>query len=405
MPIAAPFARPLYVMLKPASADCNLACDYCYYLEKKHTLHDKTMLSDALLEAFVVQYIEAQTMPQVLFTWHGGEPLLRPLSFYERALKLQQKHANGHQIDNCLQTNGTLLTDNWCRFLRDNHFLVGISIDGPQPLHDAFRHDRRGQPTWERVMHGIELLQKHGVEWNAMATVNRVNADHPVDFYRFFKQIGCQFLQFTPVVERKSSRGSLLAGTEHGGELTDFSVTPAQWGHFLCRVYDEWVQHDVGSLFVQMFDATLANWAGVAPSLCSLGTSCAHNAVMEADGSIYACDHFVFPKYRLGHLSPATTAATPTLTTLLYGPRQQAFGRKKTETLPRQCRECRFLFACHGECPRNRFNTDRYGNRGLNYLCEGYHRFFTHVAADMEFMLGELRNGRSPANIMRRQKK
>ena len=370
------------------------------------------MLSDALLETFIRQYLEAQTMPEVLFTWHGGEPLLRPQAFYERALALQRKYANGRHIDNCLQTNGTLLTDEWCRFLRDNRFLVGISIDGPQHLHDAYRHDRQGQPTWERVMRGIGLLQRHGVEWNAMATVNRANVDHPQDFYRFFKQIGCRFLQFTPVVERHRSRHPssslpprLLAGTEHGGELADFSVTPAQWGRFLCAVYDEWVQTDVGSLFVQMFDATLANWAGVTPSLCSLGTSCAHNAVMEADGSIYACDHFVFPEYRLGSIAPSsfTLHHPPTLTSLLYGPRQQQFGRRKTAALPRQCRECRFLFACHGECPRNRFVADHYGEPGLNYLCEGYRQFFAHVAADMEFMRGELRARRPPANIMQRK--
>ena len=452
MPIATPFSRPLCVMLKPASAFCNLACEYCYYLEKGKVgspppfggdRGETSMLSDDLLETFIRQYLEAQTMPEVLFTWHGGEPLLRPIAFYERALQLQQKYARGRHVDNCLQTNGTLINDEWCRFLRDNHFLVGISIDGPQHLHDAYRRDRHGQPTWERVMHGIRLLQQHGVEWNAMATVNRLNADHPHEFYRFFRDIGCQFLQFTPVVERfsaapvaappvadglpvSSAAPRLLAGSEPGGQVAPFSVTPQQWGRFLCAVYDEWVRHDVGTIFVQIFDATLTNWAGVTPGLCSLGTSCAHNAVMETDGSVYCCDHFVFPDYLLGNIaqtassppnSPLTTHhlpltshfsvltshhSPPTLTQLLYGPRQQQFGRQKTDALPRQCSECSFLFACHGECPRNRFATDRYGEPGLNYLCEGYRRFFAHVAADMDFMLAELRAGRAPANIMKR---
>jgi len=420
MSIVTPFARPLYVMLKPAGAGCNLACDYCYYLEKaalvKHSsavqssgaaAAPSSLLSDDLLETFIAQYLAAQTMPQVLFTWHGGEPLLRPISFYRRALELQRKYGRGRQIDNCLQTNGTLLTDEWCTFFREHHFLIGISIDGPKSLHDAYRHDRHGQPTFERVMNGIRLLQRHGVEWNAMATVNSVTAHHPVDFYRFFRDIGCQYLQFTPVVERRTARndglslmpgteegGKLMPGTEEGGELMPFSVTPHLWGSFLCQLYDEWVQHDVGRLFVQLFDATLANWVGEAPGLCALSTWCGGNAVMETDGSVYACDHFVFPKYRLGSLQQHT------LTQLLYGEQQSIFGRQKLATLSRQCRECRFLFACNGECPRNRFVRDCYGTPGHNYLCGGYRMFFSHVAADMDFMRTELLAGRAPANIM-----
>ena len=370
-------------MLKPASSQCNLACRYCYYL--KPNKHDDVM-SDELLELFTRQYIEAQTQREVLFTWHGGEPLLRPLSFYEKALALQRRYARGHQIDNCLQTNGTLLTDEWCRFLKENHFLVGISIDGPQAMHDAYRLTRGGQPTWEKVMEGIRLLQKHEVDWNVMATVNRLNAEHPVEFYRFFKDIGCEFLQFTPVVERI------------GGEVTDYSVTPEHWGRFLCELYDEWVREDVGRVFVQTFDATLANWAGVAPGICSLSAMCGHAAAMEYNGDVYSCDHFVFPVYLLGNIRQQT------LTELLYGERQQAFSRKKDHALPRQCRECRFLFACHGECPKNRFTTDRYGEAGLNYLCEGYRRFFAHVASDMDFMKGELDAGRAPMNIMEQKK-
>lgn len=374
MSIAIPFGSPLYVMLKPIGSRCNLACNYCYYLEKGKLYPGQASLSEELLETFIRQYIEAQTMPEVLFTWHGGEPLLQPLSFYRKALELQQRYARGRQIDNCLQTNGTLLTDEWCEFLRENRFLVGISIDGPQTYHDAYRCR-----SFEKVMRGIRLLQKHHVEWNAMATVNHLNADHPVEFYRFFKEIGCQYLQFTPVVEPS---------------LCDTSVTPEQWGRFICGVYDEWVKADVGQIFVQLFDATLANWAGEPSGICSMSPTCGRAAVMEANGDVYSCDHFVFPEYRLGNIRQQS------LTEMLYGDRQQQFGRNKRASLPRQCRECRFLFACHGECPKNRFIKDRYGEDGLNYLCKGYRQFFVHVASDMDFMKAELDAGRSPANIM-----
>lgn len=374
MSIAIPFGSPLYVMLKPVGSRCNLACNYCYYLEKGKLYPGQASLSEELLETFIRQYIEAQTMPEVLFTWHGGEPLLLPLSFYRKALELQQRYARGRQIDNCLQTNGTLLTDEWCEFLRENRFLVGISIDGPQTYHDAYRCR-----SFDKVMRGIRLLQKHHVEWNAMATVNYLNADDPVGFYRFFKEIGCQYLQFTPVVEPS---------------LCDTSVTPEQWGRFICGVYDEWVKADVGQIFVQLFDATLANWAGEPPGICSMSPICGRAAVMEANGDVYSCDHFVFPEYRLGNIRQQS------LTEMLYGERQQQFGRNKRASLPRQCRECRFLFACHGECPKNRFLKDKYGEPGLNYLCKGYRQFFAHVASDMDFMKAELDAGRSPANIM-----
>lgn len=396
MNIAIPFGSPHYVMLKPAGSRCNLACRYCYYLEKGrlYPKEEQQVLSDELLETFIRQYLEAQTMPQVLFTWHGGEPLLRPLSFYRKALALQQKYARGRQIDNCLQTNGTLLTDEWCEFLRENHFLVGISIDGPQTFHDGYRCH-----SFEKVMRGIRLLQKHHVEWNAMATVNHLNADHPAEFYHFFKAIGCQYIQFTPVVERIVERPdglTLASAHQQEASLTDYSVTPEQWGRFLCGVYDEWVKDDIGRVFVQLFDATLANWAGEPPGICSLSPTCGRAAAMEANGDVYSCDHFVFPEYRLGNIRQQS------LTAMLYGERQQQFGRDKSATLPRQCRECSFLFACHGECPKNRFAKDRYGEPGLNYLCEGYKQFFAHVAADMDFMKAELDAGRSPANLMYR---
>ena len=369
----------MYVMAKPVGDRCNLACQYCYYLGRG----SGAVMDDALLEEFTRQYIEAQPVPQVLFTWHGGEPLLKPQAFYERALELQQKYARGRHIDNCLQTNGTLLTDEWCRFLADNHFLVGISIDGPQALHDAYRQTRRGGASWHDVMRGIGLLQRHGVEWNAMATVNAVNVERPVAFYEFFRQIGCEFLQFTPVVEP---------------EKPDCSITAEQWGRFLCGVYDEWVRRDVGRVFVQLFDATLANWCGEPPGVCSMSATCGQAAVMEADGTVYSCDHFVRAEHRLGNIREEPLAG------LLYGERQRVFACQKQATLGRQCRECRWLFACHGECPKNRLTDDRYGEPGLNWLCGGYRQFFAHVAADMDFMKAEIEAGRSPAGVMMRER-
>lgn len=371
---ASPFARPMYVMLKPVGSGCNLRCDYCYYLEKG----SGTVMDERLLADFIRQYIASQNTPQVLFTWHGGEPLLKPLGFYRKALELQRRYAGGRRIDNCLQTNGTLLTDEWCDFLRDNRFLVGISIDGPQPLHDACRRSSGGISTWNDVMRGISLLQRHGVEWNAMATVNAVNVEHPKAFYHFFRDIGCEFLQFTPVVEP---------------DMPDRSITADQWGSFLCSLYDEWVKKDVGKMFVQLFDATLANWAGVAPGVCSMSATCGLAPVVEADGSVYCCDHFVRPEYRLGDILEQP------LSEMLYGEKQLRFGWSKSSSLPRECQECRWLFACHGECPKNRLVTDRYGEPGLNSLCGGYRQFFAHVAADMDFMKAELDAGRPPSNI------
>ena len=405
MDTIAPFSSPLYVMAKPAGSSCNLACRYCYYLEKSR-LYDgaqggSRMMADATLERFIGQYIEAQTTPQVLFTWHGGESLMRPIAFYQRALELQRRYARGRQVDNCIQTNGTLLNDEWCRFLKDNGFLVGISIDGPQEFHDPYRRDRKGRPSWAEVMRGIGLLEKHGVEWNALAVINNLNVGHPVEFYRFFKGIGCRFLQFTPVVERTVTRAdglTLAPGMSEGGEVTAFSVRPEEWGEFLCGVYDEWVRRDVGQLYVQLFDATLANWVGAPAGICTLSPSCGHAAVIEANGDVYACDHFVYPEYQLGNIGQKT------LTEMMLSPQQRDFGRRKIGALPRQCRECEFLPACYGECPKNRFVRDRYGEPGLNYLCAGYRRFFEHVAGDMDFMANELAAHRPPANIMRMKK-
>lgn len=399
--IANPFAKPLYVMLKPAGAHCNLACKYCYYLEKNklYPTAQRHLMSDEMLEQFTREYIEAQTMNQVLFTWHGGEPLLRSIDFYRKALSLQQKYAGGRCIDNVIQTNGTLLTDEWCEFFAQNHWLVGISIDGPQPDHDHYRLTAAGKPSWQKVMQGIKLLKKHGVEWNAMAVVNAYNANHPLEFYRFFKENGCQFLQFTPIVERltRHEDGRTLASLADKNEipLSEASVAPEQWGYFLCAIFDEWVRKDVGKIFVEIFDCTLANWMGISPGICAYSKECGHAGVMEHNGDVYSCDHFVFPEYKLGNIRDHS------LIDMLYGEQQQEFSRLKHSSLPRQCKECDMEFACHGECPKNRFMKDKYGDSGLNYLCPGYYHYYQHVAPYMDYMKQELMSQRPPSNIMK----
>lgn len=399
--IANPFAKPLYVMLKPAGAHCNLACKYCYYLEKNklYPTAQRHLMSDEMLEQFTREYIEAQTMNQVLFTWHGGEPLLRSIDFYRKALSLQQKYAGGRRIDNVIQTNGTLLTDEWCEFFAQNHWLVGISIDGPQPDHDHYRLTAAGKPSWKKVMQGIKLLKKHGVEWNAMAVVNAYNANHPLEFYRFFKENGCQFLQFTPIVERltRHEDGRTLASLADKDEisLSEASVAPEQWGYFLCAIFDEWVRKDVGKIFVEIFDCTLANWMGISPGICAYSKECGHAGVMEHNGDVYSCDHFVFPEYKLGNIRDHS------LIDMLYGEQQQEFSRLKHSSLPRQCKECDMEFACHGECPKNRFMKDKYGDSGLNYLCPGYYHYYQYVAPYMDYMKQELMSQRPPSNIMK----
>ena len=395
---AAPFAHPMYIMVKPVGSACNLRCDYCYYLEKQHLYANegRQMLSDELLERFIREYIESQTTPEVLFTWHGGEPLVRPLAFYEKVVRLQQRYARGRRIANSLQTNGTLINDDWARFFHDQGWLIGVSLDGPEAYHDAFRRTRGGGPSFRNVIRGIDILNRHAVEWNALAVANRLNGDHPLSFYRFFKNIGCQYIQVTPVVERLAHHddGRQLASLVDEGQLAPFSIRPKQWGNFLCTIFDEWVRHDVSMFFINIFDATLANWVGVAPGLCTMAKHCGHAGVMEHNGDVYSCDHFVFPEYKLGNIHEQS------LVEMMYSERQRRFGRAKADSLPTQCRECQWLNACHGECPRNRFIHTAKGEPGLNYLCEGYRQYFSHVAPYMDVMKRLLGEKRPPAEIM-----
>lgn len=368
-------------MAKPVGARCNLDCAYCYYTEKTALAHGVHEMSDETLTRFVREYIALQpaTAP-VQFTWHGGEPLLRGMDFYRKAISLQQEYAEGRTIENCMQTNGTLLTPAWCQFLHEHHFLVGLSIDGPEWLHDRYRTTRGGRPSWKQVMQAIELLNRYEVDWNAMAVVTRDTARSPRPFYRFFREIGCRYLQFTPVVERWSEHpdGRKLADPTEGvsAMLTPWSVRPMEWGDFLCAVFDEWKSRDVGEIFVQIFESTLAGHAGVMPGVCSLAPTCGHAAVIEANGDVYSCDHFVFPRYRLGNINDSDVS----LAEMLRDERQIDFGLQKARGLTAACRRCQWLPLCHGECPRNRFARSADGESGHNYLCAGYKKYFSHTA-------------------------
>ena len=356
-------------------------------------------MSDGTLEKYIENYINAQPVPEVLFTWHGGETLLAGISFFRKAFALQKKYGRGRQIDNSLQTNGVLLNDEWCRFFKDNNMLIGISIDGPEHCHDIYRKNAGGHGTFRQVMRGIELLQKHNVDFNVLSVINDYNVQYPLDVYRFFKAIGAQYMQFTPIVERLSDNRSdglkLLPPTKAGdATLAKWTVSSKEFGQFYIAIFDEWVRNDVGRFFVQLFDATLANFVGAMPGTCIFGKTCGHASAMEFNGDVYACDHFVYPEYKLGNIH------NKTIVEMMFSEKQLRFGTDKRDTLPQQCLECEFLKLCNGECPKNRIATDKYGNEGLNYLCQGYKMFFKHTMPYMKFMANELDFKRSPANVM-----
>jgi uncharacterized protein len=390
------------VMAKPVGPICNLDCKYCFYLEKERLYpgHSNWTMSDSVLESYVRQYIEAQNVPVVSFAWQGGEPTLLGVEFFRKAVALQKQYAGGKQITNAFQTNGVLLDDHWGEFLAENQFLVGVSIDGPRELHDRYRVTKGGQPTFDRVLRGIECLKKHKVEFNTLTVVHRHNADYPLEIYRFLKQIGSGFMQFIPIVERIAKvpdrDGLVLVGpdADEAVPVAPWSVEPLQYGKFLCAIFDEWVRADVGRCFIQTFDVALESWVGVPQSLCVFRETCGAATAMEHNGDLYSCDHYVYPDYRLGNILQES------LSTLVNSTRQQKFGQDKRDRLPRQCRECEFLFACNGECPKHRFLRTPDGEPGLNYLCAGYKLFFQHIDPYMCFMAQELSGARPPANVM-----
>lgn len=389
------------VMLKPAGSSCNLDCTYCYYLEKKNLFGEGPFrMSEDLLEKYTRQFIETQQVPVVTFTWQGGEPTLMGIDFFRKAIEFQKKYQGDKKIENAFQTNGTRLNDEWCGFFSENSILVGVSIDGAEHNHDHYRKTSSGAPTFKKVMKGIELLQKHKVEFNTLSCVNAYNVRFASETYRFLKKIGSGFMQFLPVVERETdplvNNGMKLASPMSlpGTTATDWSVGARDFGKFLITVFDEWVRNDVARYFVQLFDTTLANYVGEMPGICVFAETCGDALVMEHNGNIYTCDHFVFPEYYLGNINDKP------LIDIVKSQKQFDFGILKRNTLPRYCLRCDVRYACHGECPKHRFSLTPDGKPGLNYLCEGYKDFFHHVEPYMEFMAKELKNKRAPANVM-----
>ncbi|HEX2974682.1 MAG TPA: anaerobic sulfatase-maturation protein [Bacteroidales bacterium] len=390
-----------HVMLKPAGPSCNLDCTYCYYIEKRNLFPSVSELkmTDELLENYTRQFIDAHQVPVVTFTWQGGEPTLMGIDFFKKALDYQKKYGGGKNIENAFQTNGTRLNDEWCEFLKDNNFLVGISIDGEEHNHDRFRKTASGGATFKRAMRGIELLHKHKVEFNTLSCVTSYNAHYALETYRFLKKIGSGFIQFLPVVERETnpqenSGLKLASPLSPGHTATDWSVRAKDFGKFLITIFDEWVRNDVARYYVQIFDSTLANYVGEMPGICVFSETCGDALVMEHNGNLYTCDHFVFPEYYLGNI-----AETPMIE-MVRSQRQFDFGINKRNSLPAYCLRCDVRYACHGECPKHRFILTPDGKPGLNYLCEGYKDFFHHVEPYMDFMAKELKNKRPPANVM-----
>jgi uncharacterized protein len=401
--------KPFHVMTKPIGPLCNLDCSYCFYLEKEKLFPSGTnfKMTDDVLEAYIRQYIGGQDAPEVTFAWQGGEPTLLGVNFFRRVVELQSRHAGEKTIHNTLQTNGTLLNDAWCGFFREHDFLIGLSIDGPARLHNACRVNKKGGATYDSVLAGLRLLKKHGVEFNTLTVVNRKNVGHALDVYRFLRGIGSGFLQFIPLVERLPDAEAKALGLDlavpptpgQDGEIarrvTEWSVPPKDYGTFLCTIFDEWVRHDVGRVFVQIFDVALGNWSGRGGGLCVFSPTCGTALAMEHNGDVYSCDHYVYPHYRLGNIMGTS------LGDMVGSAFQEKFGHDKAATLPRYCLDCDVRFACHGECPKHRFIRTPDGEPGLNYLCAGYKQFFHHIDQPMKRMTDLLRAGRAPAEIMR----
>ncbi len=386
----------IHVLAKPTGSACNLNCSYCFYLKKELLYPGSNFrMSDEVLENYIRQLIESHRSDKVTVAWQGGEPTLMGVDFYRRAIELQEKYRRpGMTFENTLQTNGTLLNDEWCEFFRENDFLIGISIDGPRELHDAHRMDRTGAATFDRVMKGLRLLQKHRVEYNVLVTINNVNANHPLEVYLFLRdEAGATWMQFIPAIERLTE-GSVTM-RQQGTTVSDRSVESEQWGNFLIAVFDEWVRRDVGKIFVQTFEAAVRNWLGMGSSgMCVFDPVCGHGLVLEHNGDLYSCDHFVEPAYLRGNI------LRHHMIDLVGSKRQRKFGRDKFDKLLLSCRQCEVRFACHGECPKNRFLTTPDGEFGLNYLCLGYKAFFQHIDKPAQIMAQLIRRGSSAAQVM-----
>jgi uncharacterized protein len=401
----------LHVVAKPIGPACNLNCEYCFYLEKQALFPagEQYRMTDRVLSAFIADYIASQPAPAVEFVWQGGEPTLLGIDFFKRVVELQMPFAKGRTITNSLQTNGTLLTDEWCRFLKKHNFMVGVSLDGPEEIHDRYRRDRKGRATFDQVMRGVKLLQKHRVEYNVLACVARDTAAKPLDVYRFFRETGVEFIQFTPIVEREpdvQSAGvglrlaapAALDSVQGQGEVTPWSVEPEAWGDFLIGVFEEWVRCDVGKVFVMNFEWALNAWIGNPSPVCVHAQQCGRSLVIEHNGDVYACDHCVYPQYRLGNV---LTDALPRMAEKSV---QSGFGVAKETALPRWCRGCEVLAACRGGCPKHRFTTTYHDEPGLHYLCAGYRKFFLHIRKYLHVMTQLLEKGFPVSLVMEAMK-
>ncbi len=395
------------MMIKPAGSLCNLDCSYCYYLDKAEIYGGREpVMSDDMLETLVREYIQANDVPDVTFNWHGGEPLVLGLDFYRKAVALQKKYADGKNILNTLQTNGTLITDEAASFFRENNFLIGISLDGPKDIHDKYRKDKGGAPTFDKVIRGLEKLYRHGVEYNTMSTINKVSEGRGLEVYDFLKSVGSRYMQFMPVVEHvkyplgadgkvdRRARPYIVDPSAEGAQIAGWSVSASGFGKFMCDIFDYWVRNDVGRYFVGLFDATLANYCGVLPGTCAYARTCGNNVVIEHNGDVYPCDHFVYPKYRLGNIRESSIRSIMEKSEMLR------FGLDKRNGLPSKCLRCRFSFACTGECPKHRFSRTESGDTGLNVLCGGYYRFYEHTEPYMKKMKELLEQELPPAMVM-----
>ena len=398
---------PFHILAKPIGSICNLDCHYCFYLDREslfpqHKKASDFRMSDETLEEYIKQYIQCQPGPAIHFGWQGGEPTLLGLNFFRRVVELQKRYAEpGKQIHNMLQTNGTLLNDAWCKFLADEKFLVGLSIDGPKELHDRYRVTRGGKPTFDQVWRGLDLLKQHHVEFNTLTVLSRELAYHPLEVYEFLREHCSPYIQFIPLVERDAAarlkppaNGGRLPILEREPTVEPWTVEPLQFGKFLCEIFDRWVRRDVGRTFVQTFDVQALLWAGYGSSLCIFSETCGRAMAIEHSGDVYSCDHYVSPDFHIGNIHEAT------LTNMVESPKQRKFGLDKRSTLPKYCQQCEVRFACNGECPKNRFILTPDGEPGLNYLCAGYKLFLNHIKPYMQAITVLIRQKQPVTKIM-----
>ena len=382
------------MMFKPVGAECNLGCSYCYYQDKVRLYDEHSYLSMDCLEKVIKEYIDINASEQIVFDWHGGEPLLLGLDYLKKIVEIQRKYRGNKHIYNTIQTNATLLTADFAAFFKENNFLVGVSIDGPQDIHDKFRKDKGGNPTFLKVMRGVELLHRYAVDFNTLTTISKAGEGRGLEVYSFLKNIGSHYMQFMPVYEYVDNKNNIASPDDKQSALASWSVSPIEYGKFMCDIFDCWVRNDVGSYFVNLFDSTLANYCGMNPGTCVYSETCGANAVMEHNGDIYPCDHFVYPRYKLGNVKESS------LREIVSSENATRFGIDKRNSLPAQCLRCEYYFACHGECPKHRFAMSDKNESGLNSLCEGLYYFFSHVDPYMQMMKNLILEGKEAKLIM-----